>query len=126
MKFPQLVQLSAHPRPVSALFLDDSLARIPIADLKEIRRLSRFLPLVVLIPKSHVVKAHGAPAKFAASRSLSQISKSARVLGPSGKAVKQIQKHKHEERVSLGDARASFTTKDMIRNERRVISCDDC
>jgi DNA-binding response OmpR family regulator len=47
------------------------------------------------------------------------------VLGPPGKAVEQIQKHKHEERVSLGDARVSFTTKDMIRNERRVISSDE-
>jgi DNA-binding response OmpR family regulator len=49
VKFPQLAQSSAHARPISALHLDDSPGRIPIVDLKEIRRLSRFLLLIVLI-----------------------------------------------------------------------------
>jgi len=83
VKLPQLVQSSAHPRPISALFLDDSLARIP----KEIRRLSRFLPLSVVIPKPHVVKGHGVPPRIAASKSLSQSSEAASVLGLPGKAV---------------------------------------
>ena len=67
MSFPQLVQSWAHPGPISALFPDDSLARIPIEDLKEIRQLSRFLPLIVLIPKSHVVKDHGVLSEIAAT-----------------------------------------------------------
>jgi hypothetical protein len=90
VKFPQLAQSSAHPRPISAPFLDNSLARIPIVDLKEIRRLLRFPPLVVLIPKPQVVKDHGAPPKTTASKSLSLGSESARGFGQPGKAVEQF------------------------------------
>jgi hypothetical protein len=39
----QLAQASV-PGPTSALFLDESLARIPTITSKEIRSLSRFLP----------------------------------------------------------------------------------
>jgi hypothetical protein len=90
VKFPPLVQSSAHPRPISALFLDDSLARIPIVDLKEIQWLSRFLPLIVLMPKSHVVKDHGVRRKIAGSKSPSQSPEAARVLGLPGKAMEQL------------------------------------
>jgi hypothetical protein len=47
----QLAQASV-PGPNSALFLDESLARIPTITSKEIRRLSRFLPVIVLITEA--------------------------------------------------------------------------
>ena len=49
----QLAQASV-PKPTSALFLDESLARIPTITSKEIRSLSRFLPVIVLIDKSTI------------------------------------------------------------------------
>jgi hypothetical protein len=90
VKFHQLAQSSAHPRPISALYLDDLLARIPIVDLQESRRLSRFLPLIVRIPTSHVVKDHGVPPQIAASKSLWQSPGAARMLGLRDKAVEQF------------------------------------
>ena len=76
---PQLAQSSAEPRPIPALFLDDSVARIPIVDLKEIRQLSGFLPLVVLIPKS-CLKDQAISTKIAASKPLNQNPEAAKVL----------------------------------------------
>jgi hypothetical protein len=90
VNFPQLVESWAHPGPISALFPDDSLARIPIESLKEVPQLPRFLPLIVLIPKSHVVKDHGAPPKIVASKPLRRSSESARVLGLPGQAEEQF------------------------------------
>ena len=113
MKFPQLVQFSAHPRPISALFLADSLARIPIADLKEIRRLSRYLPLILLIPKSRAVRDQGRPPKIAASKPLSQNSKTARVLGLPGKGVEQFESTKMNNEFAFGDAGVHFATKEF-------------
>jgi hypothetical protein len=48
----QLAQASV-PGPTSGLFFDESLARMPNINSKEIRDLSRFLPVIVLIHKSH-------------------------------------------------------------------------
>ena len=108
MKFPQLVQSWAHPRPTSALFPDDSLAPVPIVDLNEIRRVSRFLPLIVLIPKSHAVKDYGVPPKIAASAS-SQSSEAARVLGLPGKAVEQFKSTNMKNEFAFGDANGRQT-----------------
>jgi DNA-binding response OmpR family regulator len=46
----KLGQASMQPDP--QLLLDESLSRIPSVDLKEIHHLSRFLPVIVLIPRS--------------------------------------------------------------------------
>jgi hypothetical protein len=113
VKFPQLVQSSAHPRLISALFLDDSLARIPIVDLKEIRRLSRFLPLIILIPRSHVVKDHGVRPKIAAIKSPSHGSEAARVLGLPGRAVEQFKSTNMTNEFAFGDAGVNFATKEF-------------
>jgi hypothetical protein len=51
----QLAQASV-PGPTRALFVDESLARIPAVTSKEIRSLSRFLPVIVLIHKSTIKK----------------------------------------------------------------------
>jgi len=51
----QLAQTSV-PEPTRALFVDESLARIPTITSKEIRSLSRFLPVIVLLQKSTIKK----------------------------------------------------------------------
>jgi DNA-binding response OmpR family regulator len=50
----QFTRASVEPvaEPDAELFFDESLSRIPSVDLKEIQRLSRFLPVIVLIPRS--------------------------------------------------------------------------
>jgi hypothetical protein len=49
---PQVIQSPGESGPVSALFLDDLSTRIPIIELKEFPQLSRFVLVIVLIPKS--------------------------------------------------------------------------
>jgi hypothetical protein len=46
----QLAQVSV-PGSASALFVDESLTRIPAINSEEIHNLSRFLPVIVLIPQ---------------------------------------------------------------------------
>jgi hypothetical protein len=102
VNFPQLVQFSAHPRPLSALFLSDSLARIPIADLKEIRRLSRLLPLIQQVPQPELEGREGA-----------------RLARPSCGA---IQKHKQEDEFAFLDTEVHFATKDRLRRRLQVLA----
>jgi hypothetical protein len=52
MKTPLTQFAQASEEPAAELFFDESLSRIPSVDLKEIQRLSRFLPVIVLIPRS--------------------------------------------------------------------------
>jgi DNA-binding response OmpR family regulator len=141
---PQLAQSSAKPRPIPALFLDDSLARIPIVDLKEIRQLSGFLPLVVLIPKS-CVKDQAISTKIAARKPLNQNSEAVKVLSLFGKAAERFKSMNAEAEFVFGDVTVNFSTmeahhkgqpvtltvlefktlKYMIRNKGRVISRDE-
>jgi hypothetical protein len=145
VKFPQLAQFSAHPGPMSALFLADSLARIPTMALKEIRRLSRFLPLIVLIPRSRVVNDHGLPPPDRGQQVPQPEPGGREGAWPARQSCGAIQNHKHEEPVCVRTRQSQFlnqgirrqgqpvehavmeskTLKYMIRNERRVISSNE-
>jgi hypothetical protein len=80
----QLAQASV-PGPTSVLFVDESLARIPTINSEEIRSLSRFLPVIVLIHKSTVKNL--AIREFTDGKSLSDTSESTKLLGLFGQAV---------------------------------------
>jgi hypothetical protein len=145
VKSPQLAQFSAHPGPMSALFLADSLTRIPVVALKKIRRLSRFLPLIVLIPRSRFVKDHGLPPQDRGQQVPQPELEGRESAWPARQICGAIQNHKHEEPVCVRRRQSQFlnqgirrqgqpvehammeskTLKYMIRNERRVISSDE-
>jgi len=80
----QLAQTSV-PGPTSALFVDESLSRIPAINSEEIHNLSRFLPVIVLIHKSTIKKL--AVRDIAESKPLIATSESTRLLGLFGQAV---------------------------------------
>jgi hypothetical protein len=49
----QVAQISrASAQPAAEIFFDESLSPLSSMDLKEIRRLARFLPVMVFIPRS--------------------------------------------------------------------------
>jgi len=80
----QLARASV-PVPSSALFVDESLARIPTINSEEIHNLSRFLPVIVLIHKSTIKKL--AARDITESKPLIETSESTRLLGLFGQAV---------------------------------------
>src|ERR1700740_1686338 len=93
---PQLVEAS-RPTAMSTLFLDESLARIPTINAKEIRHLSRFLPVIVLIHKS-TIKSLASPGKPTPGGSPTGM-ESNKILGLFGQAM---------ERFSTTDADRAF------------------
>src|ERR1700686_5785318 len=80
----QLAQASGSG-PTRALFVDKSLARIPTITSKEIRSLSRFLPVIVLIHKSTIKKL--AVREMTERKSLTETSESTKLLGLFSQAV---------------------------------------
>jgi len=126
------------------LFFDESLSRIPSLDLNEIQRLSRFLPVIVLIPKS-TAKPQGAPRKITVAKTSSESSEATKLLGVFGQAMERFKSTNVENVFTFGDVTISFpameairkgepvvlttmefkTLKYLIQNARRVISRDE-
>ena len=82
---PQLAQGSG-PGLMSALFLDQSLARIPTINANEIQHWSHFLPVIVLIDQS-IIENLAVPCKIAVSKFLPETSESTKLLGLFGQAM---------------------------------------
>jgi DNA-binding response OmpR family regulator len=138
----QLAQASL-PRPTSAVFIDESLARIPTINSKEIRSLSRFLPVLVLIDKSTIKKL--AVREISESNSLTKTSESTRLLALFGQAVNHFKTADTDSVVVFGDVVVDLsshevrhrgqpvvltalefkTLKYFMQNARRVISRDE-
>jgi DNA-binding response OmpR family regulator len=114
----QLPQVSV-PGPTSALFVDESLARIPTINSEEIRSLSRFLPVIVLIHKSTIKKL--AVREITDGKSLTDTSESTKLLGLFGQAFGRF-KTADEERVFVfGDVIVSFSSLEVHRKEQPVV-----
>ncbi len=134
----------ASVEPDAEFFLDDSLSRIPSVDLKEIRKLSRFLPVIVLIPRS-TAKNQVAVSKITVAKSSSESSDATKLLGVFGKVMERFKSTSAESMFAFGDVTVDFsamealrkgepvvlttmefkTLKYLIQNARRVISRDE-
>jgi len=114
----QLAQPSV-PEPTSALFLDESLARIPTITSKEIRSLSRFLPVIVLIDKSTIKRL--AVREITESNSLTEPSESTKLLGLFGQAVDLLKTADTNSVVVFGDVIVSFSALEVQRKGQPVV-----
>jgi len=141
----QVAQLSRASAQLDAeIFFDESLSPISSVDVKEIHRLARFLPVMVLIPRS--TGAHQvAPHKSSVAKPLSERSETTDLLGVLGRAVERFQSTSVGSTVAFGDVTVNFSTmealrkgapvvltamefktlKYLIQNARRVISRDE-
>jgi DNA-binding response OmpR family regulator len=105
--------------PTSALCLDESLARIPTITSKEIRSLSRFLPVIVLIDKSTIKRL--AVREITDSNSLTQTSESTKLLGLFGQAVDVLKTADTNSVVVFGDVIVSFSALEVQRKGQPVV-----
>jgi DNA-binding response OmpR family regulator len=140
----QLTQIAqAAAQPGAEIFFDESLSPISSVDLKEIHRLARFLPVIVLIPKSAAAD-QVALRKISLAKSSSERSETTKLLGVLGKAVERFQ-NTSGGTAAFGDVTVNFsameafrkgepvvlttmefkTLKYLIQNARRVISRDE-
>jgi hypothetical protein len=111
----QVAQISRASQPATEAFLDESLTPIPSMDLKEVHRLARFLPVVVLIPGS--TGAHQlAPHKPSVAESSDERSETT-VFGALGKAVERFVSNT----VTFGDVTVNFSTMEVLRKGEPVV-----
>jgi len=136
---PQSIQSLTEPEPLHALSFDFS----SIASLREIRRSSQFLPVVVLIPKS-LLREQALPSEIVAAKSTNNAMETRNVGLPTN-FVRQPEKPDPQSESVFGDVRINFSEmtafrrgqlltmtamefkalKYLIQNPRRVISRDE-
>jgi DNA-binding response OmpR family regulator len=114
----QLAQTSV-PEPTRALFVDESLARIPTITSKEIRRLSRFLPVIVLLQKSTIKKI--AVRENLERKSHTHNSESTKLCGLFGQAIGLFETADADNMATFGDVIVSFSSLEVRRNEQQVV-----
>jgi DNA-binding response OmpR family regulator len=114
----QLAQASM-PGPIRALFVDESLARIPTLTSKEIRSLSRFLPVIVLINKSTIKRL--AVREITESNSLTETSESTKLLELFSQAVNLLETADTNNVVVFGDVIVSFSALEVLRKGQPVV-----
>ena len=105
--------------PDMELFLDESLSRIPSMDLKEIHSLSRFLPVIVLIPRA-TAKDQVARCKTVVAPS-SQSSETTKLLGVFGKAIERFKSKSAEPMFAFGDVTVRFSAMEVLRKGAPVV-----
>jgi DNA-binding response OmpR family regulator len=101
------------------IFLDESLSPISSVNLKEVRRLTRFLPVIVLIPRS-VAADRVAPQTISLPKSSSERSGTTKLLGVLEKAVEGL-KSSGGSTVAFGDVTVNFSAMEAFRKNERVV-----
>jgi DNA-binding response OmpR family regulator len=133
------------PNSTSALFFDEDLVPIPPARIPdEFRKLSHFVPVVVLIPKS-AVHMKAAPNDLASNKSVSVLNGGLHLPSPVEAAVALFESPSAVDMFVFGEVTVSFSAMEtqrngqlvaltrkefktlayLIRNARRVISRDE-
>jgi len=107
------------PRATSAVFIDESLARIPAINSKEIRSLSRFVPVLVLIDKSTIKKL--AVREISESKPLTETSESTRLLGLFGQAVNHFKTTNTDSLIVFGDVVVDLSSHEVRRRGQPVV-----
>jgi DNA-binding response OmpR family regulator len=139
---PQTVRAS--PEPNAAMFFDESLVPMTSVGVKEIHRLARFLPVIVLIPRAAALD-QVTPLNDSLKKSTSEHSDTANLIGLVAKAVARFRSTGGVGTVTFGDVTIDLlamealrkglpvvltalefkTLKYLVQNARRVISRDE-
>ena len=106
--------------PDAEIFFDESLSRIPSVDLKEIQQLSRFLPVIVFIPRS-TARNQFAPRKIAVTKSSSESSDTTSLLGVFGNALERFTIARAESMFAFGDVTIHFSAMEALRKGEPVV-----
>jgi Transcriptional regulatory protein, C terminal len=138
----QLIPAAAPPVP--SFSFNDSGTPIRIMDLKEAQQLSRFVPIIVLVPASPANNG-GVPAHTPTNKSIGETSEATKLLKLFGRAAEQSKAKSADGDFAFGDAKVNFssmeashkgepvtltalefkTLKYLSQNARRVISRDE-
>jgi DNA-binding response OmpR family regulator len=115
----QVTQIARAPAESdNELFFDERLSPISGMDLKEIRQLTRFLPVIALIPRP-VATDRLASHKVSPAKPSTERSEANKLLGVLEKAVEQF-KGSGGSTVAFGDVTVNFSTMEAFRKSEQV------
>jgi DNA-binding response OmpR family regulator len=120
MKTPVAQFARGAVEPDAELSFDESLSRIRRSDLKEIQELSRFLPVIVLIPRS-TAKNQVALRKITVAKSSSESSDATKLLDVFGKVMERLKSTSAESMFAFGDVTICFSTMEALRKGEPVV-----
>jgi DNA-binding response OmpR family regulator len=120
MKTPVVQLARASVEPGAEFFFDDSLSRIPSVDFKDIQELSRFLPVIVLIPRS-TAKNQVALRNITVAKSSSGSSDATKLLGVFGKVMERFKSTDAESMFAFGDVTVDFSAMEALRKGEPVV-----
>jgi DNA-binding response OmpR family regulator len=101
------------------IFFDEWLSPISGVDLKGIRQLTRFLPVIVLIPRS-IAADRVTPHKMSPAKCSSEHSETTKLLGVLEKAMERL-KSSGASMVTFGDVTVNFSAMEAFRKSEPVM-----
>jgi len=118
---PQATQTApASGKSGEEIFFDEHLSLIAGVDLKEIRQLTRFLPVIVLIPSSLAADRVAPPHKISPAKSTNERSGTTKLLGVIEKAVERFESIGGNT-VAFGDVTVNFSAMEAFRKHELVV-----
>jgi two-component system alkaline phosphatase synthesis response regulator PhoP len=115
----RLGQPETDPNTDTILFLDEQLASVPVSDIPEdFRKLSRFFPVIVLVPKS-AVKDEATQKRLAPNKSIADITHTRNVI-PLDAAKAWLTNSNATDTFEFGGVTGRLSTMEIHRNGRPV------
>ena len=102
------------------IFFAEWLSPISSVDLKGIRELRRFLPVIVLIPRP-LAPDQAAPQKLSLAKSAGQGLETTKLLGVLGKVVERFKSSSERNTAAFGDVTVNFSTMEAFRKSEPVV-----
>jgi DNA-binding response OmpR family regulator len=111
---------SAEPKANTILFLDEQLVSMPASGIPEdFRKLSRFFPVIVLVPKS-AVEDEATQKKLAPNKSVTDLADTANVCLPLDAAKAWLKNSNATDTFEFGGVKGCLSTMEIHRNGRPV------
>src|SRR5580704_8999470 len=117
---PPFEQPETEPNANAIRFLDEKLVSMPASDIPEdFRKLSRFFPVIVLVPKS-AVEDEGTRKKLAPNKSVTHLTEIRNVCLTLDAAKAWLKDSKATDTFEFGGVRGCLSTMEIHRNGRLV------
>ena len=108
------------PKADAICFLDENLSSVPASEIaEEFRNLSRFFPVIVLVPKS-AVEDEAAPKKLSPNKSVTHLTRTRNISLPVDAAKAWLRNSNATDWFEFGGVKGCLSTMEIRRNGRAV------
>jgi DNA-binding response OmpR family regulator len=119
--FSPFAHPTTEPKADAIRFLDEKLASVPASEIPEdFRKLSRFFPVIVLVPKSPV-EDEATQKKLSPNKSVAELTDTMNVCSPMDAAKARLKNSNVTDTFEFGGFKGCFSTMEIHRNGRPVI-----